>query len=54
MLDLQNAFDTVDYTILLWKLKAIGFNDAAVKWINSYLKDRKLVVDVGGTMSGDL
>lgn len=51
MLDLQNAFDEVDRGILLSKLKAIIFNDVAVRWISSYLKDKKQMVDVGGTMS---
>ena len=51
MLDLQRAFDTVDHAILLSKLKAVGFNNTAVRWVSSYLKDRKQVVDVGGTMS---
>ncbi len=51
MLDLQKAFDTVDHGILICKLKAIGFNDLAVNWVSSYLRDRKQVVDIGGTMS---
>ncbi len=51
MLDLQKAFDTVDHGILICKLKAIGFNDLAVSWVSSYLRDRKQVVDIGGTMS---
>ena len=54
MLDLQKAFDTVDHGILVCKLKAIGFNDLAVRWVRSYLKDRKQVVDIGGTMSQPL
>jgi len=39
MLDLQRAFDTVDHGIFVCKLKAIGFNDLAVRWVRSYLKD---------------
>lgn len=51
MLDLQKAFDTVDHRILLSKLSAIGFNDIAVRWFESYLQSRTQVVEVGGTLS---
>ncbi len=51
ILDLKKAFDTVDHGILVCKLKAIGFNDLVFRWVSSYLKDRKQVVDIGGTMS---
>lgn len=51
MLDLQKAFDTVDHSILLTKLRAIGCNNTAVKWFESYLQNRKQVVDVGGALS---
>ena len=40
MIDLQNAFDTVDHDILLQKLKAFGFDPLAIKWFESYLKGR--------------
>ena len=29
--DLQNAFDTLDYEILLDKVKCIGFSDKAIE-----------------------
>ena len=32
LLDLQKDFDTVDHTILLMKLEALGLNDSAVQW----------------------
>ena len=40
MIDLQNAFDTVDHDILLQKLKALGFDPLAIKWFELYLKGR--------------
>ena len=34
MLDLQKAID------LVYKLKAVGFSDLALKWVGSYLENR--------------
>ncbi len=36
MLDLQKAFDTVDHTILLYKLKAVGFDEKSLSWVQIY------------------
>ena len=54
MLDLQKAFDTVNHSILLDKLKAIGFDKTATSWMQSYLEGRKQVVEVNGTLSPPL
>ena len=51
LLDLQKAFDTVDHTILLNKLKWLGTDDLTVQWFRSYLTGRTQVTDIGGTMS---
>jgi len=51
LLDLQKAFDTVDHSILVSKLRAIGADNIAVKWFSSYLDERKQFVDVQGTFS---
>ena len=51
MLDLQKAFDTVDHSILIEKLKAIGLDSTAVKWMHSYLVGREQMVEVNGTLS---
>ena len=51
LLDLQKAFDTVDHTILLNKLKWLRADDLTVQWFRSYLTDRTQVTDIGGTMS---
>ena len=51
LLDLQKAFDTVNHTILLKKLKAIGLNKTSVAWFEAYLTDRTQLADVSGTLS---
>ena len=54
MLDLQKAFDTVNHSILVNKLKAIGFDNTSVSWMQSYLEGREQMVDVNGTLSSPL
>ena len=51
MYDLSSAFDLVDHKILIAKLKEYGFDSNALKWIESYLKNRKQFVTVAGEMS---
>ena len=51
LLDLQKAFDTVDHSILLNKMSAMGFSFSTVNWFKSYLSDRIQVVDLSGTTS---
>ena len=51
LLDLQKAFDTVDHSILLAKLEAMGLSNDIVKWLQSYLSGRQQLVDVAGTFS---
>ncbi|KAH3891344.1 hypothetical protein DPMN_015438 [Dreissena polymorpha] len=46
LLDLQKAFDTVDHSKLLMKLRASGLGDDITKWLQSHLSDRKQLVDV--------
>ena len=51
LLDLQKAFDTVDHSILLMKLEALGLSQDITRWFQSYLSDRQQLVDVSGTLS---
>ena len=51
LIDLQKAFDMVDYTILTTKLNAIGIDDSAGSWFKSYLAGRKQVVKINGRFS---
>ena len=40
-MDLSKVFDTINHDLLLARLKAYGFSLNAVKFIRSYLKNRK-------------
>ena len=51
VIDLQKAFDTVNHKILLSKLRALGLDQVAIKWIASYLRDRQQIVQIGDTHS---
>ena len=52
MLDLSAAFDTVDHTILINRLRCrLGIGGSALKWFQSYLSDRKYRVVVDGVLS---
>ena len=40
-IDLSKTFNTVNYNILLEKLKAFGIQSENLKWFRSYLSNRK-------------
>ena len=48
--DLAKAFDTVDFDIMLEKLRAMGFKSNICKWFRSYMSDRSQVTRVNGTL----
>ena len=50
-LDMSAAFDVVDHTILLDKMKIYGFTSDVIQWFDSYLSNRKQAVSVNGCLS---
>ena len=44
--DSSSAFDTVSHKVLLTKLEMYGMNKHNIRWINSYLENRKQMVTV--------
>ena len=50
-LDFSKAFDTVNHANLIGKLKHCGIRVIALKWMCSYLTDRKQYVECNGVAS---
>ena len=51
LLDLQNAFDTVDHDVIIMKLEAFGLNSDSLVWFQLCLSGRTQQVDEHGTCS---
>ena len=51
LIDLQKAFDTIDHSILLEKMKCLSFSESTIRWFTSYLSNRSFIVSVGKELS---
>ena len=49
--DLSKAFDIIDHSILLYKLQNMGVRGVTLKWLESYLTNRKQYVEIENTKS---
>ena len=52
-IDMPKAFDTVDHSILLKKLKLFGVTDKNLAWFQSYLSNRKQYIEIGENSKTD-
>ena len=50
-LDLSKAFDTLNHTILIEKLRYYGLNDTSLNWFYSYLQGRLQFTEYNGVCS---
>lgn len=53
-LDLKRAFETIDRSILLMKLKYYGVTGVVLRWLENYLSHRKQVTRINGSISAKI
>ena len=50
-IDIKKAFDTVDYQILLHRMRSLGINGVCLRWFESYLYGMSLKVVLNDVVS---
>ena len=50
-LDFSKAFDSCDHSVMLRKIREIGFGGNLLRWLASFLSGRKQAVRVGDFLS---
>ena len=51
LIDLQKAFDTKDYKILIEKMKYMGFSNDVTKWFECYVSKSMFSVNIENSVS---
>ena len=51
LIDLQKAFDAINYEILINKMEYLGFSKDVILWFKSYLSNRKIKVNLNNPFS---
>ena len=51
LLDFKKAFDHVDHSIVVTKLLDLGVHGCLVRWVSSFLTNRKQRVKIGDILS---
>ena len=54
LIDLSKAFNIICHSTLLLKLRSLGTSSQALKWLESYLTDRKQSTRLGTSLSDEL
>ena len=54
LIDLQNAFDTIDHQILIKKMKYLGFSKNVIALSKSYLSEQKFKINIDTSFSSPL
>lgn len=52
--DFSKAFDTVAYETVLKKMHKVGFSKSYLKWVTSYLTERKQFVQIDDKLSSTI
>ena len=50
-IDIRKVFDTVDYHVLLHRMRSLGINGVCLRWFESYLYGRSLKVVLNDVVS---
>lgn len=49
--DFSKAFDSVNHSVLIAKLRLFGIHDPLLTWFSSYLDDKSQQVEINGFLS---